>query len=120
MRNDAEHREQVALMRWARYQEKVIPELRSLFAIPNGGHRNIATARKMKAEGVKRGVPDLCLAVPRGEYHGLYIELKRVGGGVVSKEQKEWIARLIESGYRVEACHGEAQARKVILEYLGY
>src|SRR5699024_10256580 len=76
-----EHDEQVQLIRWAGLARGAYPALRWLHAVPNGGARNIVVARKLKAEGVQRGVPDLCLPVPRGPYHGLYIELKRAGGG---------------------------------------
>src|SRR5699024_826416 len=72
-----EHDEQVQRIRWAGLARGAYPALRWLHAVPNGGARNIVVARKLKAEGVQRGVPDLCLPVPRGPYHGLYIELKR-------------------------------------------
>ena len=52
--------------------------------------RDIRTAANLKKEGVKRGVPDICLPVSRGKYHGLYIEMK-AGKNKPSKEQKEWI-----------------------------
>jgi hypothetical protein len=66
-----------------------------LFAIPNGGARHKAIAGKLRAEGVRAGVPDICLPVPRGEYHGLFIELKRPKGGHVSEEQEAWISEVI-------------------------
>ena len=56
MRNE-EHNIQVSMINWFRYQ---YPKLKlSLFAVPNGGHRHPATARKLKAEGVVAGVSDL-------------------------------------------------------------
>ena len=75
------------------------PELRLLHAIPNGGKRDIRTAAMLKAEGVKPGVPDICLPVPRGGKHGLYIELKRRKGGTVSKAQEAWIRALMAQGF---------------------
>ena len=69
-RNDLEHIEQVKLFNWARQNESMYLHLSLLFAIPNGGHRHIGTARKLKAEGVKAGVPDCFLAVPKDEKHG--------------------------------------------------
>ena len=53
--------EQVALFGWAEYNEAYYPELRLLYAIPNGGHRHKAMSAELKAEGVKPGVPNLCL-----------------------------------------------------------
>ena len=69
-----EHQIQTCVMEWAEGQLIQHPELKMLYAIPNGGARNAITGALLKAEGVKPGVPDLCLPVARGKYHGLYIE----------------------------------------------
>ena len=114
-----EHAEQAALVRWSELASHRHPELRLLHAIPNGGNRNIVTAKKLKAEGVKPGVPDLCLPVPIVQYAGLYIELKRRKGGRLSDEQTWWIAELRRQGYRVEVCRGWDKARAAIETYLG-
>lgn len=62
----------------------------ALFAIPNGGARNPIVGAKLKAEGVRRGVPDLCLAVPfvpgGDSAYALYMELK-VGKNKLTPEQ---------------------------------
>lgn len=113
-----EEAEQIALMRWAAYQEGLYPALKKLYHIPNGGKRGKAEAGRFKAMGVKRGVPDLFLAEPRDGYHGLYIEMKRVKGGELSREQKDWIEALRESGYRVEVCKGWQAASEVLIDYL--
>ena len=55
-----EHVEQVVLFEWARLQAAKYPMLKTMFAIPNGGKRGSATAAKLKAEGVKAGVCDVC------------------------------------------------------------
>ena len=117
MRHD-EHHEQVSLIAWAEWASFDRPELAMLFAIPNGGARDAVTGAKMKAEGVKPGVPDLCLPVARCGYHGLYIEMKRRDGGRVSPVQQRWIDRLTEQGYRVVVCHGRDEAERVIVAYL--
>ena len=114
-----EGEEQATLFSWASMQSWKYPELALLFHVPNGGARNKAEAGRFKAEGVKAGVPDLCLPVPRGDRHGLFIEMKRRDGGTVSKEQKEWLARLTEQGYRAEVCKGWEEAARVIEDYLG-
>lgn len=72
----------------------------------------------MQAEGVKAGVPDLCLPVPRGEFHGLYIELKRVRGSRTSDFQVGWMESLMKQGYCVALCKGWEQAAQTIIEYL--
>lgn len=69
--------EQQCLFRWAAFQSGRFPELALLYHVPNGGSRKKAEAGRFRAEGVKAGVPDLCLPVARGGFHGLYIELKR-------------------------------------------
>ena len=113
-----EHEEQVALMRLVEMHLGRWPELGMLFAVPNGGDRNPIVGKKLKAEGVKPGVPDLCLCLPRGGYHGLFIELKRQKGGTVSPEQKAWIQALNGQGYRAEVCKGSVEAWAVIREYV--
>jgi len=113
-----EHHEQVTLMSWVDHNLRAIPELNNLFAIPNGGHRHVVTAQRMKAEGVKAGVPDLFLAYPSGGYAGLFVEMKRRMGGRLSPVQQEWRERLSKSGYLVAVCLGWEQAKKQIIEYL--
>ena len=88
------------------------------FVVPNGGSRNRAEAARLQAEGVKAGVPDLCLPVPRGEFHGLYIELKRVRGSRTSDFQVGWMESLMKQGYCVALCKGWEQAAQTIIEYL--
>ena len=80
-----EHFEQRELVRWFR---QTWPGVR-IFAIPNGGQRSIAAAGRLKAEGVSSGVPDLFIPA-----WGLWIEMKRIKGGSVSAEQKDWMAYL--------------------------
>lgn len=75
-------------------------------------------AARFKAMGVKPGVPDLCLAVPRNGYHGLYIEMKRREGGKLSADQKKWIDGLQENGYCVQRCDGCHEAEAVLEAYL--
>jgi hypothetical protein len=112
-----EHAEAVALMKAVRYAEGKHPELRLLFAVPNGGDRHPAVAAKMKAEGVKAGVPDYLLPVARGGFHGLAIELKTATGSP-SREQRQWIADLRAQGYRADVCKGWLQAFNTITDYL--
>jgi len=113
----SEHDEQVALFRWARLSEGRWPELALLFAIPNGGKRHIAVARKLKTEGVKAGVPDICLPVARGGYHALYIELKH-GRNKATPAQLEWLGALRRAGNRVEIAYEFEGAKAVIEEYM--
>lgn len=113
-----EHDEQVALLQWTQAVRGTLPEASLLFAIPNGGARNPITAARLKAEGVKAGVPDLFLPVARGVHHGLFVEMKRTRGGRVSPAQTAWLTLLRAQGFRAEVCCGWVAAREVISNYL--
>lgn len=113
-----ESEEQVTLFSWARMKERKYPELRLLHHIPNGGSRNQIEAKHLKAQGVKSGVPDLCLPVARGLWHGLYIEMKRQKGGRVSDAQRRWLEDLERQGYRAEVACGWQEAAHIIEIYL--
>ena len=119
MNKATEHDHQVALFQWAAAKSKhEIPELKLMFAIPNGGHRHIGVAKKLKAEGVKAGVPDIFLPVARFGYHGLFIELKTEDGRI-QDNQKEWLNELALAGYFTYICHGVDEARELIEYYMG-
>lgn len=114
-----EHTEQVNLMQWWSLSCKLfgISE-QLLFAIPNGGERNVIVASKLKAEGVRAGVPDLFLAHGHTCYNGLFIEMKKAKGGVLSDKQKVYIDLLKQRGYAVAVCHGWIEAKQAIEKYL--
>lgn len=117
-RQQHEAKEQEALFTWARMQEFLYPALKMLFAVPNGGSRHKLEAANLKKQGVKSGVPDVCLPVPSREYHGLYIEMKSEKGKV-SDNQDWWIGKLREYGYKVEVCYSTESAINAIKQYLG-
>ena len=127
-----EHDEQVALFTWAAENEEEHPELRNLFAVPNGAKvpytrdskgRTFSPQRvELVAEGLRRGVPDMMLAVMRRgsdgrTWGGLFIEMKRKPNKPTS-EQQEWIARLRASGYMAVVCYGCEEAKQCIMAYL--
>lgn len=122
-----EEAHQTALFCWASQNFDKYPVLRWMFAIPNGGERNVIVATKLKAQGVRAGVPDICLPVPIGGWHGLYIELKRPADrvknkkrGGTSEDQDRWIMALYSFGYGCAVCIGWQEARDVIIQYLEY
>lgn len=164
-KSGTEHANQRALFAWANLAERYgfaiandeasyklgalmavkpdpVPELRWMHAIPNGGPRDSITAGKLRAEGVKRGIPDLFLPVPivvsrvpaqvAGQppfnclvtrYCGLYVELKRPKSatqrqGSTSEDQNEAIAELRRAGYAVAVCFGWEEAAKQIQSYI--
>jgi hypothetical protein len=118
-----EHQHQVALFRWASLMAREYPELRLMYAIPNGGGRSKAEAGRLKAEGVKPGMPDVCLPAPRGAFGACYIELKRPAApgqakGRVSPEQRAVLAELEAAGNRVGVAVGWEEAKAILMEYL--
>ncbi len=108
--------------------------LKWIYAIPNGGDRHKAVAGKLKAEGVKAGVPDLCLPYPITThpkalfdfqtdavkiFHGLYIEMKsKDTRGRVSPDQKEWLDYLESVGYKVKVAWNADEAIQIIEDYI--
>lgn len=113
-----ESNEQQTVFEWAKVHEGKWPELKLLYHIPNEGKRSRITGARMKAEGLRSGVPDICLPVPRGEHHGLYIELKRRKNSKVTQKQLEWIEDLVAQGYVAAVCRGCDEAISLITDYL--
>ena len=112
-----ESQEQALLFEWAEAESERTPELAELFHVPNGGHRNKTVAAKLKREGVKAGIPDIFLLVPRNGHHGLIIELKAKGRGP-TRAQEGWLERFGRRGYLALVCHGFEDAKGTILDYL--
>jgi hypothetical protein len=113
-----EHDLQAAVVKWARLHEKRYPALAMLHATPNGGHRHIAVAKKLKAEGVSAGYPDLSLDYAAHGFHGLRIELK-TNIGRLSEEQSVWLDKLNKAGYMAVVCRGFDAAVDTLKSYVG-
>lgn len=109
-----EDQEQIKLVTWMTNQGI------RFYAIPNGGKRNLLEAVKFKRMGTISGVPDLCIPIPSGSFHGLYIELKRTKGGKLSDEQAEWLAFLNQRGYYAHVAKGFEEAKGIILRYFSF
>lgn len=116
----SEHAEQCALFTWARMYEERFPQLKLLFAVPNGGFRKLKTARDLKAEGVKAGVPDVWFPISgvHGEkpVKGLVIEMK-YGKNKPTPEQDAWLTFLGGTGWRTEVCYSWKDAAMIICEH---
>lgn len=125
-KSGTEHGHQMALFCWA--QQSGIDELQWMFAIPNGGERALQVAANMKAEGVKRGVPDICLPLRTSWACGLWIEMKRPkltkpdgktrSAGTTTERQDAWRDWLRGQGYAVEVCYGWLDATAALWRYL--
>lgn len=129
-RNDREHDEQATVIEWANLKSLTIPELSLLYAIPNAGswrgkpfitkggkHLPPLQAVRFKREGVKAGVPDLCLPVARRNCNALYIEMK-ADGNKPTAMQKVWHESLRAFGNCVKVCYSAEEAIKVLEWYL--
>lgn len=101
----SEHLEQVRFVSWFR---RTYPTVK-IMSIPNGGHRHIAVAAKMKAEGQAKGAPDIFIPAWL-----CWIEFKKIKGGTVSQAQKDWIAYLKAIGHTVIIGHGFEDAKRQI------
>ena len=112
-----EDEEQAAVISWCKLLESRWPELRLIHHVPNGGKRSKSEAARFRAMGVKAGVPDLFLPVPRAGYHGAYIEMKALDGKP-TKAQTEFLAAVIEQGYFGCVCWGAEDAMDVIARYM--
>lgn len=132
MKNETEAQHQAALFSWASAKEKIHHELAFLHHVPNGATLGGSASERgmrgamMKAQGVKKGVPDIFLPVKRGEYSGLYIEMKRPSlepkragsKGGISQEQADFIFFLELQGFKCRVCYGWQSAANVIENYL--
>lgn len=113
-----EHAEQCAVIEWAQRLEGRYPAMRWLYAVPNGGHRHPAVAARLKEEGVKPGISDLCLPCPAGRYHGAYIELKKPGGRL-SPAQRDFLKFVKDAGYFTAVCYSSIEAIEALQGYVG-
>ena len=113
-----EEGEQRAVIDWWAYRCKQhgLPEF-TLFHVPNGGLRHKSTAGRLKSQGVRRGIPDLLLMVPRGHLHGLAIEMKSERGRPTDA-QLIVHAWMLAAGWRVEVCYSADAAINAITSYL--
>lgn len=130
-RSNSEHGHQAALFCYA--ANSGIPELKWLFAIPNGFYATTAQKSKMKAEGLRAGVTDLMLPVPRviNDYmwHGMFVEMKRPKitenelivqvAGKLNPDQEDFRDFVLAQGYQHVVCYTWIEAKNVILKYLG-
>ena len=105
----SEHLEHVGFVNWFRVQ---FPSV-LIFAVPNGEKRAISVAKRLKAEGVVRGIPDLF--IPEWS---LWVEMKRVKGGRLSPEQKQMIVYLESIGHNVIVGLGAKDASKKTLKHV--
>lgn len=118
MKINKETQEQIAVMDWCRWQENHYPELKMIFHIVNEGKRSTRVGLELQKMGMKKGIPDICLPIPNGKYHGLWIELKADKTKKATQSQVDWICRLRHQGYDAVVAYGAEEAIGIIKEYL--
>lgn len=115
---NGEHQEQKTLFDFIRLHEGQHPELTLIYAIPNGGKRHVGVARKLKAEGVRAGVADIHVPIPRRGFYGMWVEMK-YGKNKLTIDQRVFLAAMSNRGYCTAVCYSWIDAAKEIFEYLG-
>jgi hypothetical protein len=110
-----EDREQIALITWVRLMATKYPALDLVFHTPNGGYRDIRTAAKFKAMGLKPGVWDIFVPVPAP---GLWVEMK-AGKGRLTPGQASFRDQLEPHGYSFAVAYSWHEAARAIGLHLG-
>lgn len=112
----SEHEIQKEYFSILKFSENKHPVIPYIFCIPNGGARHIKVAMKMKAEGVKRGVPDIFIPYVVNGYGGAWIETK-TDTGVMSQHQKDY-KKFLESQYKHYLCRSVSEMIEATENYL--
>ena len=115
----SEHDTQAAFIQYVRLREMDMPEIKWLHAIPNGGARNAVTGARMKEEGVRKGIWDICFPFASGGYHGLYIEFKN-GKNKLTPEQVEFGEFVRKQGYKTGVAYTVDEAIEILQEYIDF
>ena len=118
----SESTQQIHLIKWFKlqYPGKIIFSIPNALKLGSRAGNKYAMLRNLKNEGLLKGVSDLFVPIPRGNYHGLFIELKNIGKTrcSVSEDQRWFIDEMRESGYRAEWAPGFDKAKEIITEYM--
>jgi hypothetical protein len=97
--------------------KKQVVQTSPLFAVPNGGNRNIVTATTLKREGAKSGVADLILPINNSFFNQLWIEVK-TDKGRLSANQKQWQSYCAQHCISYVICRSTQEIIDTVLEYM--
>lgn len=106
--------EHIKLMDWVRSKSHIHP---FVFHIGNERKTSVQQGKLLKRMGIKAGVSDLFIGIPRGEWHGMFLELK-AGKNKPTKAQELFMQDFASQGYYCVWCQGFEEAKKLILEYV--
>jgi hypothetical protein len=115
----SEHKDQAVVMSWLSLN---YPDVLA-FAVPNAAKRTHWESQRLRAEGMRPGVPDIYIEEARGGWFGLRVEMKKLSeiraiNGGLSDKQLEVREILMRKGYKVVTCYGSEHALKTIEYYL--
>lgn len=115
VKRHTESNEQIAAMDWLRAQHPNI----ALHTLHIGNERKASyyAGYIMKRMGVLKGASDLFMAWPNGGYHGLFIEVKSKIGKP-SAEQKAFLQRMKDVGYKAAICYGADEVINTMKQYI--
>ncbi len=110
---ETESQLQAAVVGWLKVQQ-MLGRL-EYFAIANGEKRTARTGKKLQTQGVRPGVPDLCVI---GHFGVGFIELKTKSGHV-SDEQKAWEARFKDFEIPHAVCRSIDEVMERVSKWMG-
>lgn len=102
---------------WVRFNENKNPSFQSIYHIANERKATPQAGARLKKKGVRRGIPDVCVPIASGVFHGLYIEFK-IKPNKLTPEQKNIANLLIAQGYCVQIAWSAEEAIKILERYL--
>ncbi|KMJ46694.1 VRR-NUC domain-containing protein [Xenorhabdus khoisanae] len=109
--------EHYAQVRFFYYCEVNAPDIyKCLHSTPNGGLRHKKTGEHLRAEGQRKGYPDVSLDTAKGDYHGMRLEFKH-GANKPSEVQKQWLNTLSEGGFYCVVVYDEHEAIEAVTQY---
>jgi hypothetical protein len=114
-RRQSESVTQQYFMQWLKLQYPRVHEVTASF--PNEGKRSYKNASRMKAEGLKKGMPDLGIFYPTPRHHGMFIELKSPKGKL-TEDQCNMMELLASKGYYCCASWTLESAQDEVRKYL--
>jgi hypothetical protein len=111
-KTEAQYQSEVIIWFWNTYRE-----FRGLLYHNYNNPRNAVNGAMLIALGLVKGNPDLTLAIPRGDFGALYIEMKKPGEKPRESQVKQ-MDRLRDAGNCVEWADNSEEAIELIKKYL--
>jgi hypothetical protein len=125
-KSELQHHLEVA--KWLKRKKRLIPIFRTDYAA--GLKLTPGQAKNHYRLQSGPGYPDLFIPVPVGQYHGLFIELKKDRDAILTRDGKKLLSNdhiqkqtavlhtLMELDYAATFAVGHTQAKQVITDYL--